>query len=511
MMPPSWIHKGLGLYYARAEGTFRAKLGRLEENQRLKLAETMDSLATTQQWGEISSFSYEKLRDRVPLREYSEYQDLFESQRHSPDSALLCSGVSRFEPTSGSTSARKWIPYSPQFLSDINKAAAVWMGDIYKTVPEVQNGPHYWSLSWLPQELRTLTSNDDSEIFPWWQQLFLKNLMATPGKVSLAPTSESAWRASLAYLFSSKDLALVSVWSPSFLLRIVEDLKNQHHEIQQDLLQKSWGRYSAELSSLLPPPPPRKDYEEIGSAKTSQEFLQQLWPSLALVSAWDSAQSKLWAQDIKALFPDTRFQGKGLWATEGVVTFPYQNQKVLALESHFFEFKCLSSGRILPSWKLEKDQEVQPVLWTSSGLLRYPLQDKLKVVGFIETTPTFEFLGRLSGVDMVGEKLDGATISLILEELQLETGCEPICMLAVQKPKPTYILTTRKPTSGLAELLEMKLQKYHHYKLARELGQLQSSQVQFVTDVHGFLEKTNTSRIVGQNKLETLRLVETWE
>ncbi|WP_413289286.1 GH3 auxin-responsive promoter family protein [Bdellovibrio sp. HCB337] len=510
MISTSLIHQGLGFYYSRAEKSFRTKLKNLEQVQRAKLAETMDYLATTRMWGEISSQSYERLADKIPLRDYSEYHSLIEAQRKQ-ESGILCPDVTRYEPTSGSTSARKWIPYSPQFLSDINKAAAVWMGDLYQSVPGVKNGPHYWSLSWLPQELRNLTSSDDSELFPWWQQVFLKNFMAAPGSLALAPSSEAAWRASLAYLFSQKELALISVWSPSFLLKIAEDLQNLHSEIQRDLSSGSWGAYSKDLSSLIAPPAARADYDDIKSAKTPQEFLHKVWPNLALVSSWDSAQSKLWAQDIKSLFPKVAFQGKGLWATEGVVSFPYQNQKILAMESHFFEFKCLASGKVLPSWKLEKDQEVQPILWTSSGFLRYPLQDKMKVTGFIEETPTFEFMGRLQGVDMVGEKMDSATASQILEVLQKEFHCEPICLLAVQNPKPYYLLTTRKQVPDLNKKVENVLQEYHHYKVARELGQLQASRVQVVADIHAFWDKTNKSQIKGQNKIESLRLVETWD
>jgi hypothetical protein len=73
--------------------------------------------------------------------------------------------------------------------------------------------------------------------------------------------------------------------------------------------------------------------------------VQSYGQNLALVSAWDTADAAPWAQQLKACFPQAAFEGKGLWATEGVVTIPIDGQYPLAYRSHVYEFEDLAKWR----------------------------------------------------------------------------------------------------------------------------------------------------------------------
>ena len=180
-MQGRWIHVALQIYYQQKLQHFENSLEHLEETQRQRLSRIVQNLAATPFWKKTlqGKTSYEDLIQAIPLREYADYRSVVEEQRSS-GREILATHVQRFEPTSGSTDKRKWIPYSKNFLAELNEGAAIWMGDTYRSFPQIKKGPHYWSLSWLPQELRALTSSDDSDLFPWWQRFFLKNLMALP-------------------------------------------------------------------------------------------------------------------------------------------------------------------------------------------------------------------------------------------------------------------------------------------------------------------------------------------
>ena len=110
--------------------------------------------------------SWEQVTARLPSSHYSDYQDDLERQRRENSQRLIDSPVSRYQPTSGSTSAIKWIPYTRTFLAELDRAISPWIGDLYRQYPQIAQGSHYWSLSWIPSALRDSSSadlNDDMQ------------------------------------------------------------------------------------------------------------------------------------------------------------------------------------------------------------------------------------------------------------------------------------------------------------------------------------------------------------
>ena len=96
--------------------------------------------------------------------------------------------------------------------------------------------------------------------------------------LSVATIADVAkWRdVTLRHLANARDLELISVWSPTFLLRLLDDLDDP----------------------------------------------VKLWPNLKLVSCWASAASKPFAAELAARLPHATLQPKGLLSTECVVTTP---------------------------------------------------------------------------------------------------------------------------------------------------------------------------------------------
>ncbi|MGZ3772809.1 MAG: GH3 family domain-containing protein [Pseudobdellovibrionaceae bacterium] len=490
-----WCHELIYIYYSRSLKKFRKNLNQIEKVQSDLLRKILTNLKDTAVWSDIDrNLSYEMLREKIPVRSYEDYRDLIDRQKKNGE-PLLATDVQRYEPTSGSTECRKWIPYSKSFLTELNNAAAIWLGDTYQSHPKIKQGVHYWSLSWLPEELRSQTSSNDADLFPIYQRWILQNTMAVPPTISHLINPDAAWWASLVYLASRSDLALVSVWSPTFWLKVVKDIKQNWSEISKALQTSSWGLYDEQIQSLLGGPPQR-DTKNLRSE--DPQFFEKLWPSLALISAWDSSSSREWSDRIKEIFPAVAFQGKGLWATEGVLSIPFQEKKILSIQSHFYEFKDLETGIIVPSWEVKKGREYQPILWTSSGLLRYQLQDRVQVSGFIGQTPCLEFLGRLHSIDLVGEKMDANWVQTLFQK---NSHWGALCLVACRKPEPHYVLVHEKT---IAIDVEEELLKLHHYKVAREIGQLSKASCLVVADVFEFLSKIQRSKVVGQNKIEVL-------
>ncbi|HVR01054.1 MAG TPA: GH3 auxin-responsive promoter family protein [Polyangia bacterium] len=462
-----------------------------------------------------------KFRERVPEICYADVAEAIARQRGGARE-LTAAPCARYQPTSGSSAKVKWIPYTRSFLAELDAALSPWGFDLYRTVPGVARGRHYWSLSWVPTSLRASTSanvNDDRALLSPAKRAFTRMTSPVPAWVAETASSEDSLFATATFLAAADDLTLMSVWSPTFALSLFEQLAEHREVIGELLAAGAWGG----ARRALPGRPPRaaRAARVLRAWRGEQDpaFFRELWPQLALVSAWETAGAARWARQLAELLPHAAFQGKGLWATEGVVTIPYRGRMPLAVRSHYFEFVDLESGRPCFSWELRDGQTVRPLLTTGGGLLRYRLEDRLVVRGFLGTTPCFEYLGRLQDVDMVGEKMSQEAARVGLDAIAAEESggaCRPLTLLAVtptrKTDKPRYVALCEGRAGADDErrgaVLEKSLRGIFHYNLARDLGQLGPARVLTLADARRFYEDIGAARglVAGGIKLEDLLL-----
>lgn len=213
-------------YYGFEHQKFLNSISNVKSEQLIKLEQILEYLAPFNKNAEklvSAKASYEEFRRLVPITHYSDWK-LFVEEVRSDSNHPFRKICKRFEPTSGSTNACKWIPYTEGFLSELNLAAAAWLSDTTHQYPGVLKGKHYWSLSWVPPELRQTHNSNDVDLFPKWQRLFLSHIMAVPDTIKGAKTQEACWFATLIYLIHCEDLSLISIWSPTFLLQMIDDI-----------------------------------------------------------------------------------------------------------------------------------------------------------------------------------------------------------------------------------------------------------------------------------------------
>ena len=495
---------------------FVASLDNVEVTQRAVLSGILshcENSAYGKRFGVRRNWRAEEFSQKVPVIGYDTVSELVKRQM-AGESCLLAHNVLRYQPTSGSTSERKWIPYSAGFLKELQAAIAPWLADAYQRHPGLRRGRHYWSLSWLPDDLRgRVETTDDTSLLPLVKRLIQRQVMAVPESVQRATTSEAAMFATVCWLASAQDLSLISVWSPTFALGILRRLRDLRQDVAEVLAQQDWGKRCSDLKQVQCP----KNAVAASmlcrwDGSQPQLFFRDLWPNLCVLSTWTTGASAAYVPTLKEWLPHVIIEGKGLWATEGVVTIPFQNSFPLALTSHFLEFRCLSTGRILPAWHLESGQAIQPIMSTSSGLLRYELCDELIVTGYMKNCPTLEFRGRIDGIDFVGEKIDARAASQILQDIaNADRNCKPMAIVGVQAtPSPYYVLLTEGPKDSadfdLSVFFEKKLLSFHHYHLARDLQQLGAARVIVCHDVSIFLAALGRQRgmIDGDIKAELL-------
>lgn len=486
----SFGHQLLRALVAPGRRRFERHLNDLEGVQRARLARWLAAAARSpegQRRGIRADWSWETFASELPVSNYADHAEVITRQRELQQPLLIDSPVMRYQPTSGSTSAVKWVPYTKLFLEEFDEVISAWVSDLYRQFPKQSSGTHYWSLSWVPTEMRAQTTgdlNDDMQLLSWGKRLLAYLTQAAPQEIALAETSEDSLFATIAWLASDSSLGFISVWSPTFGLGLLEQMASWREELATALSRGDWGARTARMAGQPCPTSPRAARMLRGwDGQMDPAFFQQLWPRLNVVSAWDTAAAAPWARQLQALLPQAGFQGKGLWATEGVVTFPFQGRYPLAYMSHVYEFIDAHDGRVLPPWELREGQDVIPLLTTGSGLARYQMSDVLRVDAPLGQVPCFTFLGRNDGVDLVGEKTSATTAQAVLDGLQLQ-GALPVTLLALDEARgrtPGYALLVECAADAprgalqrdLADQVEKALQGHFHYKLARDLGQLQ--------------------------------------
>ncbi len=444
-------------------------------------------------------------RRQVPLSSYENYAESIDRIAAGAPGVLTRQPVQLFEPTSGTTRGEKWIPYTASLRRQYQRMAAAWIHDLMRSRPAIRRGRAYWSISpALSVGRRTsggipIGFDDDTQYLGGVERFLARRLLAVPPSVTKLAPLENFRYATLLYLLRTRDLALVSVWSPTFLEALLTNLHSWSDRLGFDLEHggvswpQAWEDQGGSEQPARNSEPWGADVTAAAVVRSSDsmpEKLQQLWPRLALISCWADASAALYVPRLRELFPHVEIQPKGLLATEGCVSFPIMGHagSVLALRSHFFEFQEHGvaeddSRACRLTCELERGGRYRVVLTTGGGLYRYRLGDVVEVVGFVNQCPTIRFLGRSgAGCDLVGEKLSEAFVQSVLDRVLREQDLSSrFALLAPVEGRPPHYQLYLQPAGptppqsvmqAVIDALQAGLEENPHYRYAVELGQL---------------------------------------
>lgn len=451
-------------------------------------------------------------QDRVPICDYNSLQPRFDAITTGRQGILTIEPVLMLEPTGGSSGGGRLIPYTTTLRRQFQRAIAVWMHNVLSDYPGVRSGRAWWSIS--PVAQRPVQPNtgmrigfdNDTEYLTGWQRWAMNRLLAVPASVSQLCNIENSQYATLACLLATEDLALISVWSPTFLTTLFARLPEWAAQIVDDLESGclKWPQPDAlddsrPFPSLKNPCRSRQLRRLLQDYGTSPQFLAECWPRLSLLSAWGDAAAGLFVPAMRHWLPDVPFQPKGLLATEGVVSIPLRerNGSALAIRSHVFEFIPVEEGSDVPqrprwAWELELGARYRVLLTTGGGLYRYSPGDEVEVMGFLEQCPLLRFIGR-SGAesDLVGEKLHEQHVrkAIMLGSGTLGLESSFALLIPLTDPSPGYrallvcsnwrdaATDHRAVESALAREIERSLYDNSQYQYAVGLGQLRPLEV----------------------------------
>jgi hypothetical protein len=383
-------------------------------------------------------------------------------------------------PTSGSTGARKLIPFTAGLQQQFDRAISPWMADLARQHPQILFGPAYWSITPANQSAEKEKSmvpigfDDDSSYLGGNKRRLVDSVLAVPSELRLVPDMEQFHYLTLLCLLRQQDLRLISIWHPTFLSLLLEALPANWETLLADI-SSGKCRHAAALpptvrSALKMRPLPRLA-ARLRTVDPQQP--EEMWPHLKLISCWGDGLAGHAAVGLKKLLPNVTLQSKGLLATEAFVTVPFAGMNPLTVRSHFFEFSD-DTGAIHRVHELREGKSYEVIVTTAGGLWRYRLRDLVQVAGYVGKTPSLRFLNRSGNVsDLVGEKLSEAFVAEAIQE-SLDTPMAFV-LLAPDADATGFRYTLYvegRPPSDLAVVLDQALRRNPHYDYCRKLRQL---------------------------------------
>ena len=360
--------------------------------------------------------------------------------------------ILREMPTSGSTGATKWVPYTAAFLREFARAIDPWVFSLYVRHPSLFFSTHYWSISPFTETggggKRKIS--DDSDYLSRAQRKSAAQLFTVSRILAGVSNPEEHMRLTVEGLVGDRRIGLMSVWHPSSLLLILERVR----------------------------------------VRTERSYAA-LWPHLRVISCWDRAFAAADAERLRMLFPDVVVEGKGLLATEGVVTIPWFGRRVAAVRSHVLTLQEVSEDDVPSADKIPLVEAVPGrhylvFITAGNGEREYPLGDVVECTGRIGSTPMLEFLHRSGGVsDLHGEKLHPGPVGEALRTLGMTCGGFSCAYLMPRVDRCGYILKITPVAGGrvpTSEEVETVLCENYYYRHTRNLGQLDPVRVEVSPD-----------------------------
>jgi len=423
--------------------------------------------------------TYEEFARRVPLADYESLEPWIARIRRGEVNVLTAQPATHLVPTSGSSGARKLIPFTDGLQREFNAAIGPWLVDLQRQEPKLIGGPAYWSVTPALKKAPTERSavpigfDADTAYLGGARQCLAEAVMAVPSAVQSAESLDAFRYETLFHLLRCRELRLISVWHPSFLTLLLGALAAYWEDLLAEIAQ---GRNR----SMVAMPRRAKELRGIGCDEPAM-----LWPVLRVVSCWGNGNAENAIAQLRRKFPDRLIQPKGLLATEAVVTIPFSGLHPLAVNSHFFEFLDAESQLHLAQ-DLQAGQDYAVVVTTGSGLWRYRLGDQVRVTGFLGQTPCLQFLGRSGNIsDRFGEKLSEAFVAQVIQEALANQPVPSFAFLAPDEDASgcRYTLYAEgNIQSEIASRLDALLRRNPHYAWCRDLGQLQEPRLFRIKD-----------------------------
>jgi hypothetical protein len=425
--PLEHIAARLGFWHAqRVYARFRRALGRVDFEQQQVLRRVLPLVADSEfgrRCGLRSVHMPADLKRAVPLATYEDYRPYIERVCDGDVGALFSPGqhILMFATTSGTTAQPKRIPVNPAFVADYRRGWNTFglklLGDHPRAILRaiLQSSSRFdagTTRGGIPYGAIT-------GLIAQTQKRIVRRFYVGPPEVAHLDGAAARYY-TLMRLGIGRDVAFAITASPATLIQMARTASEFSETLIRDVRD---GTLAAEivpqpllrrtLSAGLRPDPARA--QELARLRDQHGVLRprDYW-RVEFVACWTGGSMGYYLPRLVEWWGPVPVRDIGLLASEGRVSIPLEDNTpvgVLDVTSAVFEFipaeqvTARAPATISPR-EVEIGRDYAVVLTNASGLLRYRLDDVVRVHGWLHKAPLVEFLYRAGRVASVaGEKL----------------------------------------------------------------------------------------------------------
>ncbi|HHH76681.1 MAG TPA: GH3 auxin-responsive promoter family protein, partial [Phycisphaerae bacterium] len=409
LRPVAWA---AGSNARRQRRRFLSALANPAETQQMLLRQMLSEFADTD-FGRDHNFSaissYEEFTKAVPIRSYEDLSPYMDKILAGNKKALLPDDdkLLMFAMTSATTGKAKYIPVSQRFLRDIRSGWNVF------GISALQDH----SSAWLRHILQ-ITSSVCEQLSPTslpcgaisgllakTQKRIVRRMYPAPSGCPEIADAETRFYTLLRYA-AVKDVAIITTANPSSTIKLIETGQSHTERLIRDIADGTFnppGSLDGTAATFHPPKamPALARRIDQAVARDGRLLPGHLW-NLSFLANWTGGTLKLYLPRLRDLFGDVPIRDIGLVASEGRFSLPLVDNSPAGpaeITANFLEFipadqRSSANPGVLRVDELQLGGEYFIIFSNRTGLWRYDLDDRIRVVDHMGPSPVIEFLSR---------------------------------------------------------------------------------------------------------------------
>ncbi len=376
----------------------------------------------------------------VPIRTYDDMAPYINRVRNGEVGALFGGRqtILMFALTSGTTAEPKYIPVTPEVLAEWRLGWNAWGFKALLDHPDC-----------VVRHIVQVTSPMEDHLAPSGapcgaitgllaatQKRLVRRFYTSPLAVA-GITDSAAKYYTIMRMAIPKDVAWLVTANPATLL-VLAKTANEHRErlirdihdgaLCDDLPIESAVR-TALTARLKPDPACAKQLE--GIVREHGTLYPKHYWDVGFLAHWTGGTMGLYLPQFPKYFGDVPARDIGLIASEGRMSTPIGDNTpggTLTVTAQFFEFVPAEeygkpNPTVFRSHEVEEGREYFLLLTNASGLYRYDVGDRVRVLGQEGQAPVIEFLSRDAHTSsMAGEKLTEDQVVTAMQRACVATG-----------------------------------------------------------------------------------------
>ncbi|MFQ5807722.1 MAG: GH3 auxin-responsive promoter family protein, partial [Phycisphaerae bacterium] len=489
----------------RVYGRFLDALRNVDAVQNRVLQDVLSRMAGSdysRRHGLGSVRSPEDLKRAAPLVTYEDLRPYIDRVCAGETAALFSSGerLQMFATSSGTTALRKLIPVTTEFVRQYRRGWNTFGLKLLRDHPRAvlrailqSSGRHDESHTASGVPCGAITG-----LLAHSQKRVVRRFYVGTPEIALVGDPHAKYYTLMRFAVV-RDVAFAITANPATLIRMAQTADQESERLVRDVRD---GTLSSELvpdaalrrrlELRLRPAPQRA--RELARLRSADDVLRprDYW-RLEFLACWTAGSMGHYLKRLAGWWGPLPVRDVGLLASEGRVSIPLEDDTpagVLDTQAAFFEFIPRDqwnrpNAETLTARELESGRDYVVVLTNTAGLVRYRLDDVVRVRGWVEQAPLIEFLHRAGRVASVaGEKLTENQVVEAVRAATTRLGLAEFDFVVAPHwhDPPFYQLNCPRPaTTALAEAIDHALgeqnEEYSSRRKSLRLGILQVREV----------------------------------